>query len=144
MINPLTLIREALEGLPYLAPDGADRFVHVGAVPGRLPTDSSGHIRPYVVIWPGPGIPLEGEEYLSGERGTDGGEAALQTSLVASDIELQLLPMLRDVTETLTDLPTEVGIVKADIDQQRSAPILPDPDEVPLRHFIPLRWTAHI
>lgn len=131
-------VTRALMGTGVLGPDQ----VHVGHVPAKLPLDPSGNYKPYVVVWPVPGSPID-EEALHGTQVRDATSYRFLTNVAAQFIPTQLLVLAPMVADALTGLRVGGGTIKADIEQQRNSQILPDPDLSPTVFFWPLEWTLN-
>lgn len=134
MIDP-TLIRtsvlDALRAVPQLT-------VFDGAVPEKVPTDSTGHIRPYVAVYAGAPVGLA-ETGLCARPDTDSVTRWVQTSLVAASPG-HLDPLATTVVRALTGLRIGTHHLAPDRDQHATTVPLVDQSISPARYFLPLQW----
>lgn len=134
MIDP-TLIRtsvlDALRAVPQLT-------VFDGAVPEKVPTDSTGHIRPYVAVYAGAPVGLT-ETGLCSRPDTDSVTRWVQTTLVAASPG-HLDPLATTVARALTGLRIGTHHLAPDRDQHATTVPLVDQSISPARYFLPLQW----
>jgi hypothetical protein len=114
--------------------------IYDGFVPTTIPKDSSGFIRPYVVIFAGTGTDLPAERDSTGLVDMDVLDWPFQTTVAAADA-LSCMRLAHDVRLALTNLPVQAGFVKPDGYSATGGdrPLL-DNQVTPARFYMPLMW----
>lgn len=130
----LATVEAALRTIPGVT-------VYDGYVPSELPTDASGYVLPYIVIWFGVGQ-NPAELPLSGLHGTDSLVLDFQTTTVGSTPAI-----CRAVTgpakTALTNLRAGTGVIRPNPDSfNQQSPIL-DSNISPARFYLPSQWRLH-
>jgi hypothetical protein len=134
MIDPAlirTSVLDALRAVPQLT-------VFDGAVPEKVPTDSTGHIRPYVAVYAGAPVGLA-ETGLCSRPDTDSVTRWVQTSLVAASPG-HLDSLSTQVAGALTGLRVGSHHLAPDREQHATTVPLPDQSITPTRYVLPLLW----
>lgn len=127
-------IRQHINGLAQLSGRIWD-----GYVPEKIPTDASGFILPYVVLFAGAGTDLPAERDLSALVDTEALDWRIQTTVAAADA-LICVQVAHYVRLALTNLPVGTAWLMPD-DTAITQPVpLLDPSVSPSRFFLPLPW----
>ena len=137
MADPVALyrqVRAALLGLEALQGN-----LHEVQVTRDLPTDSSGFIRPYVLLSGGLGDFLEGERSLTSEVATKAMFWDFQTTCVGASPE-HAIACAALVRGLFTNLRIGTGRVRKNPDGFETTAPIPDNTETPVRYMIPLQW----
>ncbi|MDN5641283.1 MAG: hypothetical protein L0I17_11055 [Actinomycetia bacterium] len=125
-------ITTALRGIDGLT-------VYPGTIPDRVPTYSTGVIRPYVGVWVTNSTDDPWSRSLSTLTDADTIRIRIQTQVVAAT-DAMVYDVADRVSAVLTNLPVGVHWVTPDTDQQAGAYILTDTGTTPARPYLPLSW----
>lgn len=126
-----------LETVLKAIPELAGR-IYDGYVPSKLPTDGSGYILPYVLIFSGVTADI-GDESLCGTVDTLVHDWAPQTNCVGPD-PAKARACAQYVQAALTNLRIGNHRLKPDADAFRVAVPIKDDQATPARFFLPLSW----
>lgn len=108
-------------------------------VPTTLPQDTSGAIRPYVVMFGGVGSDLLQERDSTGLVDMDILDFPFQTTCVGPTAG-HARDVAHAVKLALTNMPIQAGFVKPDPQGFRIDNPLPDNQVTPARFYMPLMW----
>ena len=131
-VSAVAAIFAKLQALPGIT-------VYDGFVPTKVPTDTSGYIKPYVVLFAGVGGDLPAERDLTQLADAASMNLAFQTNCVAASAGI-CRAVAHDVRQTLLNVPLAGGFIKPDDGSFDTATPIPDTTITPVRLFLPLPW----
>lgn len=133
--NPALLYQQtisALKTIPGLT-------IFEGQVSGKVPTDASGYVLPYVAVYAGPGSHLESETEYSQTIDLGSLDWRAQTICVGATATIAM-QVAHDVRLKLTNLPVGTGWLRPDETAFLTPAPIPDNGTNPVRFFLPLPW----
>lgn len=134
--TPATVRTEVLTAVEHGA---AGVTVYDGAVPGTVPQDGAGFIRPYLALYMGAAVGDRESIAVCGLADTASFTRRFTTTLVAASPR-HLDAMADMVRAALTNLWVGPGMVHPDYEQQATTVALLDPATSPARYYLPLQW----
>ncbi len=138
MADTLTLHQAVLDRLRAAAPALA---VYDSTVPDNLPSDGSGAVYPYVVVWDSPGsFPASDAESLgSTDDDRDGVLWTCRATVAAGRVD-----WLRSATRAARGalLGFRISRLASRLSDEGTDPVVAkDPDVTPVRYYVPLVFT---
>ena len=135
MADPAEVLLAVLRQMPALTGG-----VYDGQVPDKVPTDSTGKwVKPYAVLWAGPGDDLPEERDLTGLASGGVLDWRPQVTVVAATAAV-CRQASAAILATLRNQHVGAGWFLPDATHNRQLTPIPDNTVTPVRYFMPLKF----